>query len=40
MKEKEKKLEEFAREYKEKLINKIPERVAKNLQENKDKKLC
>ena len=36
----EKKTEEFAGKYKEKLTDKIEEKVFKNLQENKNKKLC
>ena len=35
-----KELEKFAEDYKEKLCNKVPERVHKNLQENKNKKLA
>lgn len=34
-----KKLEQFAEKYKEELCNKLPERVNKNLKENRDKKI-
>lgn len=39
MEEKEKKLEHFAHEYKEILCNDIEERVHKNVQAHKDKKI-
>jgi len=40
MEEEKKKLEDFSKEYRRKLTDEIEERVHKNIQANKDKKIC